>query len=110
MRVTLIVALAAVAALLAPPAASAQVRDCDFNLVRAKPVGTYLTVTSVRDMSCRQARRVARRARLRFDPPSMRLRGWECVQTGTAGAGTQDPVPLYRCVRGGRAFRATARP
>jgi hypothetical protein len=94
----------------APASASAAVRDCSWNLVRAKPLGTYLTVTSVRNMSCSKAKRTARRARLGFSPARMRLSGWSCVHTSTAGAQTDDPMPEFRCTRGGRAFRATARP
>ena len=90
--------------------ASAAVRDCSFNLVRAKPPGTYLTITSVRNMSCSNAKRAGRRARLRFSPARMRLARWSCVHTSTAGAETPDPMPEFRCARAGKAFRATARP
>lgn len=98
------------AARAASPAAEATVRDCGYNLVPARPLGSYLSVTSVRNLSCAVAQRRARRARLTFSPPSMRLSGWSCRLTGIGGAGTPDPMPQYRCVRAGRAFRATARP
>ena len=94
----------------ASSSAQAGVHDCGWNIVRAKPLGSYLTVSSVRNMTCARAKREARRARLNFVVPSMRLSGWSCSHTYTAGAGGEDPMPEFRCVRGTRAFRATARP
>ena len=78
--------------------------------MRAKPLGSYLTVSSVRKMTCSRAKREASRARLNFVMPRMRLAGWTCTHTYTAGADGPDPMPEFRCVRGSRAFRATARP
>ncbi len=90
--------------------ANAQVRDCSYNLVSSATAGSYLTVTSVGHMSCAQAKRRARRARLSFSPPSMRLSDRMCRQYGTAGVGADAPAPLFRCTSSARAFRASARP
>ena len=91
----------------ATPPADAAVRSCSTRVTVPNRLLNLATVTSVRDISCRAARRVVRRhGTRRSDAPygdagaRFRLGRWRCVVTLHL-----EELWRARCVRGGRAFR-----
>lgn len=94
-------------ALAAPAGASAAVRDCDVHVVVDNKVFANSGVTSVRNMSCRAARRSIRRnattpTRAAYGEAGSRFRvgRWSCVVY-------VHDYELWRarCSRGSRAYR-----
>ncbi len=87
----------------------APVRDCAWNLRPTATPGTSGLVTSVRNMSCRSARRKVRRVTVRLAAKRITLRGWRCRYIRTTGGG-EDFFYEFRCTQAARAFRVTIYP